>query len=108
MDVADALAYLWVLEDLFAVVWAPWTWELAEAIRSGEFLVELLRPGDLYLRQLAFGLGRTLSVLVTRTVPTLAVAALVPGRINHRPGRGRPRRRCATSGATSTAARGPP
>ena len=37
LDVADALTYVWVLEGLFAVVWAPWFWELAEAIRSGEF-----------------------------------------------------------------------
>jgi ABC-2 type transport system permease protein len=62
---------------MFAVVWAPWVWELAESIRSGEFTVELLRPGDPYLRLLAFDLGRTLSVIVTRAVPTLAVAALV-------------------------------
>ena len=40
-------------------------------------MVELLRPGDPYLRRLAFDLGRTLSILVTRTFPTLAVAALV-------------------------------
>jgi ABC-2 type transport system permease protein len=75
--VADALAYVWILEGLFAVVWSPWFWEQAEAIRSGEFVAELLRPGDPYLRLLAFDLGRTLSVLVTRTVPTLTVAALV-------------------------------
>jgi ABC-2 type transport system permease protein len=77
LEMADALTYVWVLEGMFAIVWAPWTWELAEAIRSGEFLVELLRPGDPYLRLLAFDLGRTMSILVTRTVPTLAVAALV-------------------------------
>ena len=77
LDVADALTYVWVLEGMFAVVWAPWVWEMAESVRSGEFAVELLRPGDPYLRLLAFDLGRTLSVLVTRTVPVLAVAALV-------------------------------
>jgi ABC-2 type transport system permease protein len=77
LDVAGALTYVWVLEGMFAVVWAPWVWEMAEAIRSGEFLVELLRPGDPYLRQLAFDLGRTLSVLVTRTLPVLIVAGLV-------------------------------
>jgi ABC-2 type transport system permease protein len=77
LDVADALTYVWVLQGLFAVVWAPWVRELSEAIRSGELVVELLRPGDLYLRLLALDLGRTLSVLVTRTVPTLVVAALV-------------------------------
>jgi ABC-2 type transport system permease protein len=77
LDLADALTYVWVLEGMFAVVWAPWVWELAEAVRSGEFTVELLRPGDPYLRLLAFDLGRTLSVIVTRAAPTLAVAALV-------------------------------
>ena len=77
LDVADAVTYVWVLQGLFAVVWAPWFWEQAEAIRSGEFVVELLRPGDPYLRLAAFDLGRTLSLLVTRTVPVLAVAALV-------------------------------
>ena len=77
LDVTDALTYVWVLEGMFAVVWAPWVWEMAEAIRSGEFMVELLRPGDPYLRLLAFDLGRTLSVLVTRTLPTLVVAGLV-------------------------------
>ena len=77
LDVADALTYVWVLEGMFAVIWAPWVWEMAEAIRSGEFTVELLRPGDPYLRLLAFDLGRTLSILVTRTAPTLAVVALV-------------------------------
>ena len=77
LDVTDALTYVWVLEGMFAVVWAPWVWEMSEAIRSGEFLVELLRPGDPYLRLLAFDLGRTLSILVTRTFPTLVVAGLV-------------------------------
>jgi ABC-2 type transport system permease protein len=87
LDVADALTYVWVLEGLFAVVWAPWVWETAEAIRSGEFTVELLRPGDPYLRLLAFDLGRTLSVLVTRAVPTLVVAGLVlPLRLPTTPG----------------------
>ena len=76
LDVADALSYVWILQGLFAVVWAPWFWEQAEAIRSGEFVVELLRPGDPYLRLAAFDLGRTLSLLVTRAVPVVAVAAL--------------------------------
>jgi hypothetical protein len=46
LDVRDALTYVWVLEGLFGVVWVAWFWELTEAIRSGEFVVELLRPGD--------------------------------------------------------------
>ena len=77
LEVADTVTYVWILQGLFAVVWAPWFWELAEAIRSGEFAVELLRPGDPYLRLAAFDLGRSLSLLATRTVPVLAVAAPV-------------------------------
>jgi ABC-2 type transport system permease protein len=57
LDVADALTYVWVLQGLFAV--------------------ELLRPGDPYLRLAAFDLGRTLSLLATRTLPVVAVASLV-------------------------------
>ena len=30
LDVAAALTYVWVLEGMFAVVWAPWVWEMAE------------------------------------------------------------------------------
>jgi ABC-2 type transport system permease protein len=87
LDVRDALTYVWVLEGLFGVVWVAWFWELAEAIRSGEFAVELLRPGDPYLRLLAFDLGRTLSVLLIRTLPSVAVAAMVlPLRLPGSPG----------------------
>jgi ABC-2 type transport system permease protein len=77
LDVHDALTYTWVLEALFGVIFVAWVWELAEAIRSGDFLVELLRPGDPYLRLLVFDLGRTVNLLAVRALPVLAVAALV-------------------------------
>jgi ABC-type uncharacterized transport system permease subunit len=51
MDLGDALTYVWVLESLFGVIWVAWFWETAESIRSGDFVVELLRPGDLPLRE---------------------------------------------------------
>jgi hypothetical protein len=110
LDVADAVTYVWILQGLFAVVWAPWFWEQAEAIRSGEFVVELLRPGDPYLRLAAFDLGRALSLLVTRTVPVLAVAALVlpcacpappAGWRGWRPAWSWPRRSASSSGSCS-------
>jgi ABC-2 type transport system permease protein len=74
---SDALTYTWLLEAIFPVIWASWIWEFPESVRSGDFAVELLRPGDPYLRFGAFDLGRSLNVLVTRAVPVLAVAALV-------------------------------
>jgi viologen exporter family transport system permease protein len=86
-DVADAVTYVWVLQGVFGMVWASWFWELAESIRSGDFVAELLRPGDPYLRLLAFDAGRTATVLLVRTVPTLAVAAAVlPLRLPTTPG----------------------
>jgi len=77
LDVRDALTYVWVLEALFGVIFVTWIWETAESVRSGDFVVELLRPGEPYLRLLAFDLGRTLNLLAVRAVPALAVAALL-------------------------------
>lgn len=74
---SDALTYTWLLEALFPVIWATWVWEFPESVRSGDFAVELLRPGDPYLRIAAFDLGRSLNLLVTRAVPVVAVAAAV-------------------------------
>ena len=77
MDLSDALTYVWVLESLFGVIWVAWFWETAESIRSGDFLVEFLRPGDLYLRLLAFDLGRSVNLLAVRALPGISVAALL-------------------------------
>jgi ABC-2 type transport system permease protein len=84
---SDILTYIWLLEGMFAVIWASWIWEFAESVRSGDFAVELLRPGDPYLRLAAFDLGRSLNVLLTRLAPVLAVAAaLLPLRLPTSPG----------------------
>jgi ABC-2 type transport system permease protein len=77
LDLRDALTYVWVLEALFGVIFVTWIWETAESVRSGDFVVELLRPGDPYLRLLAFDLGRTLNLLAVRAVPALWAAALL-------------------------------
>lgn len=85
--VADILTYIWLLEGMFGVIWATWIWEFAESVRSGDFAIELLRPGDPYLRMAAFDLGRSLNVLLTRLAPVLAVAAvLLPLRLPTSPG----------------------
>src|SRR5262245_16642365 len=74
--IEDMLTYTWVLEGMFAAVWASWVWEFAESVRSGDFAIELLRPGDPYLRGAAFDLGRSLNVIATRMVPMLLLAAV--------------------------------
>jgi ABC-2 type transport system permease protein len=73
----DILTYIWLLEGLFGVIWASWIWEFAESVRSGDFAIDLLRPGDPYLRLAAFDMGRSLNVLLTRLGPALLLAALL-------------------------------
>jgi ABC-2 type transport system permease protein len=76
---SEALTYAWVSEGLFALVWVPWSQELGYQVRSGAFAVELTRPGDPYLRLLAFDLGRNLAqVLVRALIPIGAAALLLP------------------------------
>ena len=77
LDESDALTYVWLLQAVFAVVWAPWMLELPSRIRSGEWTAELLRPRSLLVRHLAYDAGRTLCVLAFRAPVPLAGAALL-------------------------------
>lgn len=76
LDEADALTYVWILQAGFAVMWAPWVQELPTRIRSGEWTAELLRPGSILHRHLAYDLGRTASVLLFRAPFPLLFAAV--------------------------------
>jgi ABC-2 type transport system permease protein len=77
LDVAAALTYVWVLQAVFGILWAPWMQELPHRIRSGEWTAELTRPGPLLPRHLSFELGRTASLLVFRAPIPLLLAALL-------------------------------
>lgn len=79
LDLQDALTYVWMIQALFGVIWVSWIWEFPEAVRSGDFVTELTRPGDPWLRQLAYELGRTGQLLVFRsTLPLLGAALFLP------------------------------
>ena len=77
LEVSDALTYVWMIQSLFGVIWVSWIWEFPEAVRSGDFVTELTRPGDPWLRQLAYELGRTVQQMLVRSTLPLAGAALV-------------------------------
>ena len=79
LDVADAVTYVWVLQCLFGVVFSSWGWEYPDNVRSGDFVLELLRPGGLFGRLMAVDLGRAVFVLMARGLPQL----LLPGLIFH-------------------------
>ncbi len=77
LDLADAITYVWLLQAVFAVTWSPWLRELPTDIRSGAWTAELLRPGSVLGRHLAYDSGRTASLLVFRAPIPLAFAAVV-------------------------------
>jgi ABC-2 type transport system permease protein len=77
LGLSQALTYVWILQVLFGVVFTNWLWEYPEAVRSGNFVVDLLRPGDPFLRLLAVDAGRTTFVLLLRGIPQLVLPALL-------------------------------
>lgn len=77
LELSEALTYVWLMQSLFAVVFAPWLWEYAERIRSGDVVVDLLRPGDPLGRLLATDLGRTANMMLVRSTVPLLGAGLV-------------------------------
>ena len=77
LDESSALTYVWVIQSLFGIVWAAWIWELPDAVRSGAFEAELIRPGGVLGRLLAFDLGRMANLALVRATVPLLGAALV-------------------------------
>ena len=77
LTLADTLTYVWIIQTVFGVVFVAWNWEFVDAVRSGNFVVDLVRPGDVLGRLLAVDLSRSTFVLLTRGVPQLLVAGLL-------------------------------
>jgi ABC-2 type transport system permease protein len=75
-DAPRLLTFVWAGQGLIAVVllWAPT--ELADRIRAGDVIADLLRPVDLVWQHLAADLGRAGFAILTRFVGPIAVGAL--------------------------------
>jgi ABC-2 type transport system permease protein len=75
-DEARLVTFVWVGQGLIGVVliWAPT--ELADRIRTGDVIADLLRPVDLVWQHLAADLGRAGLALFTRLLGPIAVGAL--------------------------------
>lgn len=76
LALADTLTYVWIIQTVFGAVFVAWNWEFADSVRSGNFVVDLLRPGDVLGRLLAADLGRSTFALVVRGLPQLLVAGV--------------------------------
>jgi ABC-2 type transport system permease protein len=78
-DEARLAAFVWAGQGLIGVVliWAPT--ELADRIRAGDVVADLLRPIDLLWQQLASDLGRAGLAVFTRFAAPVVVGALAFG-----------------------------
>ena len=85
-DAARLATFVWAGQGLIGVVliWAPT--DLADRIRTGDVITDLLRPVDPVWRELAGDLGRAGFAVLTRFVGPIVVGALAfdlyaPGRL---------------------------
>jgi ABC-2 type transport system permease protein len=75
-DEARLITFVWVGQGLIGVVliWSPT--ELADRIRTGDVIADLLRPIDLVWQHLAADLGRAGLAVFTRLLGPIAVGSL--------------------------------
>lgn len=76
-DSAQLVTFVWVGQGLLAVVNYWGVLDLAEKVRSGDVVAELLRPVDLMTHYLATDLGRAAYAALTRFVAPVTVGLLV-------------------------------
>jgi len=75
-DPRQLATFVWVGQGLLTVV-ALWGWtDLADRIRSGDVVAELLRPVDPVISYLAPDLGRAVYCVLTRFVPPVVIGAI--------------------------------
>lgn len=74
---AEAITYVWIIQAVFGVVFVSWLWDFADRVRSGDFVVDLVRPGDVLGRLLALDAGRSSFALLTRGLPQLVLGGVV-------------------------------
>jgi ABC-2 type transport system permease protein len=78
-DAGSMLAYVWISQAMLGLVNVYGRDVLGERIRSGDVVVDFLRPLDLQLAGLATYLGERSFSLVPRGIPTFLVGLLVTG-----------------------------
>lgn len=78
-SVAQALSYVWLTQALIMVVHV-WAWtELARKVRTGDIVIDLVRPVNMFTTMLASDLGRGAYYLLTRAAVPVVVGALAFG-----------------------------
>lgn len=78
-DVGTMSAYVWLSQGLLGSVNLFGRTEMAERIRTGDVVVDFLRPLDVHAAAVATDVGRGLFALLPRGVPSVVLGALVVG-----------------------------
>lgn len=78
-DAGSMAAYVWISQGLLGSVNLFGRMEMAERIRTGDVVVDFLRPLDVQGGACATEVGRNLFSLLPRGLPSVAVGALVVG-----------------------------
>lgn len=79
-DAGSIGAYVWISQGMLgALQFLSAEHELGERIRSGDIVVDFLRPVDIQLSNLATDIGRGVCALIPRLVPSLLIGSLTFG-----------------------------
>lgn len=79
-DAGSIGAYVWISQGLLgALQFHTAEYELAERIRTGDIVVDFLRPVDVQLSYLASDIGRGVCGLIPRLLPSLLIGSLTFG-----------------------------
>lgn len=78
-DAGSMAAYIWISQGLLGSVNLFGRTEVAERIRTGDVVVDFLRPLDVQGAAVATEVGRNLFALLPRGIPSVLIGALVVG-----------------------------
>ena len=78
-DVATMSAYVWISQALLGSVNLTGRSAMSQRIRTGDVVIDFLRPLDLHTATIATETGRAVFALLPRGVPSVVIGALVVG-----------------------------
>lgn len=74
---SETLTFVWISQSLLMVVYLWGWWDVADSIRSGDVVADLMKPFDYQLYWLSRDIGRAACHVLTRMVPTFLVGLVL-------------------------------
>lgn len=73
----ETVRYMWINQSLLMVLFLWGWWEVAQSIRTGAIVTDLLKPIDYYAYWMARDVGRAAAQVIIRGIPTLLIGWLL-------------------------------